>query len=440
MKFRILFSLLMLMAGTSVFAQFNWPEDPEKKKDAQTTYTLYDDSYKQGNYEAAKPHLEKILKVYPNLSKAIYINGIKIYKDIWKKEKDSVKKTAAAEKVMALYEKRFATFEGEEFKGIDRKAIDAFLFFYRDKAKTQFLLDIFAKTYELKGDKAFYPVGRYYMNTAALAFTRKIGISNDQILEIYNRSTQHIDAQIAIAKGKNQSTKKYDAIKRAVDEKLADLKLIDCDFIVSKLVPDFEKNPNDAELANKIFVFAFDGGCTEADWFLNAAQKVFESDPNFGVAKLLGSRFAKDKNYEKAKEYFIKAAELTEDNTDKGSVLKQVASIMRMEKNKSEARKYAMETMEVDPALASDMYEMIGDMVLTSSECDKQQSQVDDRARFIAAYDYYKKAGNSLKMSQARAQFPTIADIFTVNKKEGESIFVGCWIKKNVKLARRPEQ
>ena len=77
---------------------------------------------------------------------------------------------------------------------------------------------------------------------------------------------------------------------------------------------------------------------------------------------------------------------------------------------------------------------------MSSSECDKQQSQVDDRARFIAAYEYYQKAGNRLKMSQAQAQFPTIGDIFTASKEEGSSVFVGCWIQKSVKLARRPDQ
>ena len=281
---RVLFSFLILLASTSAFAQFNWPEDPEKKKDAQTAYTLYDDSYKQGDYEGALPHLDKLLTEYPDLSKSIYINGIKIYKEIWKKTKEKAAKTAAAEKVMGLYDKRFETFAGEENKGIDRKAIDAFQFFYRDKEKTQFLLDMFAKTYELKGDNAFYPVGRYYMNTAALAFARKTGITDNQILDIYNRTTQHIDAQIAKAKGKNQNTKKYDTIKEAIDQKLADLNLINCDFIVEKLVPEFEQTPNDAELANKIFVFAFDGGCTDADWFVRAAERVFESDPNYGVA------------------------------------------------------------------------------------------------------------------------------------------------------------
>ena len=154
----------------------------------------------------------------------------------------------------------------------------------------------------------------------------------------------------------------------------------------------------------------------------------------------MGSRYAKDKDFDKAKEYFTKAAELTDDNTDKASVLKQMASMYRIEGNKSEARKYALQTAEVDPTLAGDMYTMIGDMVMSSSECDGKTSQVDDRARFIVAYDYYQKAGDRLKMSQAKAQYPTIGDIFTANREEGESVFVGCWIKKNAKLARRPEQ
>ena len=89
--------------------------------------------------------------------------------------------------------------------------------------------------------------------------------------------------------------------------------------------------------------------------------------------------------------------------------------------------------------LKEDMYTMIGDMVMASSSCDKLQSQVDDRARFIAAYDYYAAAGNAAKMSQAKAQFPTIGDIFTANKEEGQTIQVGCWIQKSVKLQRRPE-
>ena len=99
-----------------------------------------------------------------------------------------------------------------------------------------------------------------------------------------------------------------------------------------------------------------------------------------------------------------------------------------------------MKTAEIDPTLVSEMNTMIGDMIMGSSECDKKVSQVDDRARFIAAYNYYAKAKNSAKMAQARAQFPTIGKIFEATKEEGQSVSVGCWIQTTVKLRRRPEQ
>jgi tetratricopeptide (TPR) repeat protein len=303
------------------------------------------------------------------------------------------------------------------------------------------LLDLFEKSYEIKGMDAFYPLGRYYMQVAVLAFARSnVEISKDQILEIYEQSTKHIDHEIAQVKAANKSTKRYEEIKEFIDGKLADMGIIDCDFVVEKLVPEFEQNPNDAELANKIFVFAYEGGCTDAEWFVKAAETHFANSPQYGVGYLLGVKFGADKEYEKSKEYFIKAAELTDDNTSKGKALKQVAATERINGNYSEAKKYALEAAEIDPTLKAEMYELIGDMVMASTQCDKKVSQVDDRARYIAAYDYYAVAGNSTKMAQAKEQFPTMSSIFTENKKEGDSMTVGCWINKTVKLQRRPEQ
>jgi tetratricopeptide (TPR) repeat protein len=427
----------MLTLGLS--AQFTWPEDPAAKSEAQTLWTIFDDSYKQGDFEAAKEPLQTLLDKFPSLSKSLYINGIKVWKESFKNEKDAAKKSDAAEKVMDLYQMRYDNFAGEEAKVIDRQANDAFQFFYKDKAKTRYILDLFDKAYELKGNRAVYSLGRYNMNMAAIAYSRNIGISDEEILNIYDRCTNHIDYYIAKAKEENKSTKRYDQIKEFVDKKLADLRLIDCDFIVNKLVPEFEANPTDAELANKIFVFAFDGGCTDEAWFTAAAEVVFDSNPNYGVGYMLGTKYGAEKEYDKSKEYFIKSVELTDDNTDKAKALKQIANTYRIQKNKGEARKYAMQAAEIDPSLKESMYSLIGDMIMSSSECDKKVSQVDDRARFIAAYDYYAMAGNGSKMNAAKAQFPTIGDIFTANKEEGESIKVGCWIQKTVKLQKRPQ-
>jgi len=440
MKLKALFIVMLMVVGFGASAQFIWPEDPAKKSEAQELWTIFDDNYKQGDFEAAKETLEVLLEKYPNLSESLYINAIKVYHETFKNSKDKAQKMAAADKVMSLYEARYANYPASQKKVIDRQANHAFQYYLKEKDKTRYVLDLFEKAYDLKGNDAIYSLARYSMNMAAIAFTRDIGMTDEEILRIYDRCTEHIDYQIGKAKAAGKATKRYDQIKEFIDKKLADLKLIDCDFIVNKLVPEFEANPADAELANKIFVFAFDGGCTDEAWFTSAAEVVFNSNPNYGVGYMLGTKFGAEKDYEKSKEYFMKSVELTDDNTDKGKALKQLATTLRIQGDKAGARKYAIEAAEVDPTLKESMYTMIGDMVFGSSECDGKVSEIDDRARFIAAYDYYRMAGNTLKMNQAAQQFPTMSAIFTANKEVGDKVKVGCWIQKTVPLTKRVEQ
>ncbi|OEK06985.1 tetratricopeptide repeat protein [Roseivirga misakiensis] len=440
MKLKALLLTAFLVLCSSLQAQFFWPENPEERSEAETLWTLFDDVYGQGDYEAAKPYLDQIIEKFPGLSTAVYINGLKVWKDTYKNSKDAAVKKETADKIMTLYEKRFDNFDGEKKKAIDRKAMDAFQYYYKDASKTQELLDLFEEAYELKGNDAYYPLGRYYMNMATFAYVRKVITDDDEVLRIYDRCTEHIDYQIAKSKNAGKSTNRQVAIKEFIDKKLADLKLVDCDFVVEKLVPEFEQDPDNAELANKIFAFAFEGGCTDADWFVKAAEKVFASNPQYGVGYLLGVKFGSEKDYDKSKSYFTQAAELTDDNTDKAKALKQVAATERIQGNKAEAKKFALQAAEVDPTLKEDMYTLIGDMIMGSDECDKKESQVTDRARFIAAHNYYIQGKNNLKAGQAREYFPTISDIFTEGKKEGDNLKVGCWIQTSVKLVRRPEQ
>jgi tetratricopeptide (TPR) repeat protein len=370
MKLKVLFTLGMILLATSAIAQsaWNWPEDPAEKKEIQSIYTLYNDSYRAGNFEEAKEPLEKLLTEYPKLNNSIYINARAIYKEEWKNEKDPTKKEAAADKVMSIWDSRFANYPADEASKIDSKALDAFFFYYKDKAKTDYMLDLLKKTMETKGNNTNYAVPKYYMIMAKLAVSRNMDMSNDKILEIYNQSMTILDAQITNLKSQNKSTSKQESAKDEIDKELANLGVIDCDFIVNKLVPEFETNPDDAELAKKIFSFAFDGGCTDADWFEAAAIKMFENEPNYGVAYLLATRFLKEDDFEKSEEYFLKAVELTDDNTDKAKALKQIASSARTQNDKPKAREYALKTIEAEPSTASDMYTMIGELYLGSSE------------------------------------------------------------------------
>jgi len=71
-------------------------------------------------------------------------------------------------------------------------------------------------------------------------------------------------------------------------------------------------------------------------------------------------------------------------------------------------------------------------------DCKGGVSRVQDRAVFLAAYEMYKKAGNSKMMQLAKAQFPSMEEIFELSLKEGETLRVGCWINETVTIQRRP--
>jgi tetratricopeptide (TPR) repeat protein len=440
MKLKFLLTLVILSVGYTASAQFIWPEDPEKRKDAQTKWTLFSDSEKAGNYDAAKPHFEYLLTNYPNVGESLYIKGIQIWDETFDNAKTDENRKKAADKVMDLYNRRFTVFPDSKKDNIARQANSAFKYYYKESDKTRYLLDLFKESYALEGNDAFYSIGRYYMNIAALAYARDIGITEDEILSIYDRCIEHIEYQIAKANESKKSTKNMEAVKDFVNDKLAQLNLIDCEFIVDKLVPEFKANPQNAELAKKIFGQAFNGGCTDADWFVGVAERVFEAEPNYGVAYLLASRYSQSKEYGKSKDFYRKAEKLTQDNTDKGKALKQIATIERLEGNKAEARKVALEAANIDPTLKEEMFTLIGDMIISSTECDQKQSQVQDRAKFIAAFDYYMQAGNQAKANQAKSYFPSQGEIFTEGKEIGESVAVGCWIQKTVSLQKRPDQ
>lgn len=79
MRLKALIILALVALTSSVSAQFNWPEDPAQRSEAQTLWTLFDDNYRAGNYEAAKPHLDKLVEKFPKLSTSLYINAIKVW-------------------------------------------------------------------------------------------------------------------------------------------------------------------------------------------------------------------------------------------------------------------------------------------------------------------------------------------------------------------------
>jgi tetratricopeptide (TPR) repeat protein len=434
MKFKI--ALILTMAvGFSAFGQskWNWPEDEEMKAMAEEKNVLYNDARKAGNYEDAAKDLNWLLENTPDLNSSLYINGVKIYKEL-EKTAEGEQKTAYQEKVMELYDLRVKYFNSEA-DVLNRKAYDAYKFYKDDKSRYAWMYELFEKAYELNGNDigsmnlvAYMDVLRRYKLTGG-------ELSDEEILERYTKVNDIIDYKIS----NGEDEEKMDRTKDFVDRMLTSMVTVDCAFISNSLGPKLQENPTDLPMAKKIMSLSIAAKCTDSPIFLEAAIAVQNQEPEYGIAKVVASKLASDEKYDEAENYYNQALELAEDNVKKADIYYEMGLMYTQRGMKASARSNFYKCLDSDPS-RSKAYKLIGDLYMTSyNECKRDESKVEDRAVFIAAYDMYSKAGDQKSMANAKAQFPSIEELFTENYTEGDNFKIGCWINVAVTLQRRPE-
>lgn len=426
------FLLLTFAVGANAQNGWNWGEQVDTAKEKNVMYT---DAYKAKKYEAALPPLNWLLENTPDLNPSIYINGIDVFQELAKKETDPVKKEEYIQRGLDLHDARIQYF-GEGDVSV-RKAYFAYSFYSKEKDKYPLLYELFSKAFETQGDKMNHGYLVAYMNSVYKYRFAGGDLSDTEVIDIYFSISDAIESQKAGATDANK--KKMDKSLDTIDRLLLATKVdISCDFVEENLGPKLDQG-NDVNIAKKIFKLMIDGQCIDRPLALKAAGVIQDSEPTYGVAKFLAAKNDKEGNTAKALEYYQEAASLTDDNTQKAEMYVSIARIQMKQGQKSTARNSARRALSFDPS-HSDAYKLIGDLYMTSyDDCKELKSQVLDRAVFIAAYEQYKRAGNSAGMANAKAQFPSIADIFTAGMEEGQSITVGCWINTTVSLERRPD-
>ena len=424
------FLLLLIAMSTIAVAQpgWNWGDsiDVAKEKNA-----LYTDQLKSENYAAAAKALDWLLINTPDLNASIYINGAKIFENLAEKETDATKKKQYEEKALSMYDLRIKYF-GDEASVMNRKVNSAYGFYKDDKSKYKELFEMFKKTVELNGTDIFDGNLLYYMVATHKYKRSNNGLSDEEVFDIYSQIMDIADQKKG--EGKPVNPKIIDTI----DKLLTNTVDVDCNFIEEKLGPKFRET-KDIKLGKKIFSLMLAQKCTDSPLAIEAAEAIIDVTPDFAIAKFVASRYQKDDKLEKAKEFYQKAIELTDDAAKKADVYLSIAKIYQVQGQKVSARENAREALKNDPSL-SDAYVLIGDLYMASFEdCKGGESRVKDRSVYIAAYNMYQRAGNGERMGMAKAQFPSIEDIFNESFEEGQSVSTGCWIGETVKLERRPQ-
>lgn len=411
-------------------SDYKWPEGEAKAKAEESIVLLKDN--KDSSPKGAIPPLNWLITNAPALNKAIYIYGADAYDALAKKETDATKKATYADSLVAIYDLRAKNTPCDEVASIEnRKALAAYPY-YINSGKAKDLMQIMDKTLELNGVNTMDPTLVPYMQTVQVNLVNLKTLTPEEAIERYDKITEVIENKIKKAQSQGKPIDKYKQYQQQVDDIFSSLPItLDCAQIKKNLEPKFRANPQDTELAKRIFKLMLQGKCTDDPLWLETGEVVVGAEPDFAILKNLGIRYLSQENFEKAEDYLKKALPLAPANSDKADILIYLGGVEARKGSKSQAREMYRQALAADPS-RKEAYEKIGDLYMGSfDDCKQEESMADDRKVFLIAYDYYVKAGESGKAAQAKKQFPSGEEIFERNYQEGTSTRVECWINES---------
>ncbi len=438
MRSKTFMALMMLLTFFALAVQaqpgWKWPDDEAKAEKAKEKNALYSDALKSEMYRQSANHLSWLLANAPDLNASIYINGSKIYEELADVEKDAAKKIVFQDSALLCYDLRIKYFN-KKASVLNRKAFSAYKFYKDDESRYKELFELFKESIELNGNAswdnnvlAYFDIVRRYQK-ASKPFT------NEEILDLFGQAESIM--LYKIENGKTDADK-ANVILDQINNMLVEMIDVDCNFIANTLAPKFRQSP-DLKQAKTILRLSIAGKCLDGESVaVDAAKYIFEHEkPEFTLAKLIAGKCYEIGDYECAENYYSQAATLTDDNKLESETYLSLANIQFKRGRKAAARDYAKKAIAVDPQNSS-AASFIGTLYMNSfSDCKEDKDPVYDRAIFIAAYNWYAKAGDASGMAKAKEQFPSMEDIFTWNYQLDQQVTVGCWINESVNIKKR---
>lgn len=426
----LLLSLSLQVQGQSL----NLPADEELASEASRRFALSVDAISIEKYREAANALHWLMKNVPDLYDGQYINAYKAYEELSKVATSDDQKAMFLDSMIISFDKKAEVYELTT-REKNNLAFRYWKYFKTDKSKMVAGMKAFKDAYETPDDVINNNIVSYIdMVRRFRAYGNDF--SNEEVIDVYSKVMSVIDKKAA----EGEDAGKLERYKSAVNGLLTQIMGDDlnCEFINENLAPPLDQG-DDLTLAKKVFGLLLERGCGDSPYIEVAAKIIQKQEPTEGIAKVLAQRAYVAKDYDNAAAFYMEAISLSTDNEKKADLQMNIAQLNLSQGKKSDARAAALEAVKLDPAKAKDAYTYIANMYMNSfDDCYQSKSQIDDRSIYMAAYDLYQKAGNTKGMTEAKAQFPTVSDVFTANKKEGDAIRVGCWINVSTTIKTRP--
>ena len=452
-------NLFLILFTSPLFSQLSSDECLEQ-------LSIFAESAKIKNYQAAYEPWKTVLDNCPKLSLATYQYGEIILKDFIKKSESEENKSKYLNDLLSLYD-----LWAENFP--ERKGVRQIGKIYSSKG--QAMLDNGIKDKELIYDTfeyAFQNDPTSFTNPKSLAYYFQTGydlykagskINLETLFEKYEELTEkfellktNISKNIDIILNKEESgtpltsrevrnKKIYNTNSNAVS---AYLQLIDqliakeatCDILIPLYSENFEENKNNPLWIRRAAGRLDGKDCSDDPLFVTLVEQLHSLEPSADSAYYLGILNDKQGNSEGALKYYQESVSLQTDNYKKANILYKIAVKFKNAGRRVSARNYAEQALSFQPSLGR-AYLLIANMYADSANgCG--DTQFNKRAVFWLAAQTAVKAGRvdaSLKKISDRTaaafngRAPSKTDIFTEGN-QGTNISFSCWIRRSVKV------
>ncbi len=419
------------VVGMAQAQQPNWPEDTVLRKIAMEKFVFYRDEmnvFKRP--EGAVDAISWLLKNTPDLGAFLYTDAVRAYYAKIQKTEDPAIKEAYQDTLMSIFDQSIKYFDNEATT-LNYKGYYAYNFYYQKPEKMEELRKLYERIIELNGPNTYFANVQYYLLVGINLLNQK-KIDNAEVVKIYLTCKDIIAKALAAAKDET-SKKQWQDTEKNVDAYFMQYVKLDCAQIESIFGDKFRQSPN-KEMAAQIRDIMKSAQCYNSDLFVETMDYLFREEPTYNNAIVVATLYESKNQVSKAMDMYQKALNLASTNEEKAKVYKELMGLTLRTGAKQACRNYALKLAELDPNEAALAYTTIGDLYMKSgSECSNGENPVEQKAYAIAAYNMYKRAGNSQKMALARKYFPTKEEVFTEGMA-GKTVTVNCWIGETVTI------
>lgn len=425
---RVIYTLLLsLIVLSGAIAQ-----DAALRKEIKTNYVQVSDADDLGELEKAIPNLHWLLKNAPEFSKSVQTMAIKAFEAAANKTKDVQKKSVLLDSMIIAYQSKKDNFGLSELDK-NKLAFRYFKYFRKDKSKLESGFAAFKEVFEVP-DKVINNNLVPYMYMAQQYHKNIKPLSEGEVLAIYDQLDQLITKKKSLGKNVDRLNKYMMDIDNILVSTIKEG--ISCD-IVDRLSKGLLRSDS-IKVSKRVMGLSLEGKCGRTPAYENALQVLARNEPTPGLLKIQAQYKAAEKLYPEAISLYEKALELEMNDKKKANIHFDIAQLHFINMNKPLARISALSAVELDEEKSPVIYSFIGNLYMSSfDECAESDNIVEDRSVFFAAYDMFKKAGDTNGQKNAKAQFPTQSEAFSKNMYEGEPITVGCWINVKTKIRTR---